>query len=1428
MPSTNGLTNPFENAINSLNVTQLNKQKQIDNYNIAIAQGYEPPQDILDAIADIVSQVDLGLDEDALSRLEALIQNIVDEIAPIITSNGGEDTATIAFDENSTALVTTVMATDRYTLNDETHSLEFSISGADAAFFQIDPVSGELSFLSPPDYEGGPKTYEIVVQVSDGSFLVDTQTITIDIVDGNDAPVVAGPIIAGSISEDDLPLSIDLLSGASDPDTSDSLNVANIVLTSGAPAGVTIVGNSLDIDPSAYNSLAVGESEVISYSYDIVDGNGGSVAQTATFTITGANDAPIATDDVFATDEDTALNIAAVGVLANDSDIDAGDVLTVSSYDALSAAGAAVSVNADGSFGYDPNGQFEYLAAGESTTDTFTYIVSDGNDGTDTATVTITISGLNDEPTLAAGIGAAVEDGPTVDVDLAALGGDIDSDDDGTSLSYAITGAPSEGSAAISGTTLTFDPNTDFQDLALGETRDVVIQVTATDSHGAAAMNEVTVTVTGANDGPVASDDGFATDEDTTLNVAAAGVLANDSDIDAIDIPSVLTFDATSTNGGFVSVSADGGFSYDPNGQFEYLAAGESTTDKFTYTVSDGNGGTDTATATITINGVNDAPMLEAGALAAVEDGGAVSLNLSTIASDIDSDDDGTSLSYTITGSPSEGSATISGTTLSFDSGADFQDLALGETRDVTIQVTATDGHGATAVNDVTVTVEGVNDGVVLLDGFERGLSSRWESVGPTSTIGGTLGTTQSEGNQALWLFAQWGSASEEEIEELIGYELPDGWGRGDAITREYYFEAGDIVSFDYRITSGGENDSFYLDPNLGIVFIDEGASNYYKTRSFEIPEDGYYDLTFGSASMLLDRILLVPYGATNTGPVAEDDRYSIDEDSVLNLPAAGVLGNDSDVDFGDVLTVTSFDATSVGGGIVSINADGSFSYDPNGQFDHLETGESIADTFTYTVSDSSGATDTATATITVNGVSDGPVFENFWEGTDARETFSGYLGDSLIVGNGGDDALYGDARGPFVYDGVLRAFFDDPVTGSDNSLLNVPLSEARAGDDMIHGGAGHDTIAGDHGDGASIYTISSGGRSLDVFWETGNDTIFGGDGNDRIDGDGRVSLNFRVHGTSTEVVLGNDIINGGAGENRIYGEGSGVSAQSGQASGGNNYAFCGDDTIYGGDTNDEIYGEAYDLQVSDWESTYSEIGLSHNLIDAGNDVVDGGNGDDTLYGDSKSATARTYDHAVPEEQDGSSLNEIYGGNDDIVGGLGTDLIFGDFKTALASSYQDFDVSVIVAGDDHLDGGEGDDWLYGEGVSAEAIDGGGVVTASIQCGNDTLIGGAGDDNLVGDFATVAITGDGLVETGADTFVFSPGSGLDTIHDFEVGKDKIDISGYGVTATDFSTWAVDHISESAGQTVIDFDGTTDDIDHVTILTTGLDSGDFLLS
>ena len=132
---------------------------------------------------------------------------------------------------------------------------------------------------------------EYTVTQPDGSASASPVTVTITINGENDAPTVAAPIIA-SASEDDATFSLDLLAGASDVDLSDTLSVSGLTLVSGDASGVTVTLDSLIIDPDAYNGLSAGDSEVIVYSYNVIDENGGTVSQTATVTITGENDGP--------------------------------------------------------------------------------------------------------------------------------------------------------------------------------------------------------------------------------------------------------------------------------------------------------------------------------------------------------------------------------------------------------------------------------------------------------------------------------------------------------------------------------------------------------------------------------------------------------------------------------------------------------------------------------------------------------------------------------------------------------------------------------------------------------------------------------------------------------------------------------------------------------------------------------------------------------------------------------------------------------------------------------------------------------------------------------------------------------------------------------------------------------------------------------
>jgi VCBS repeat-containing protein len=162
--------------------------------------------------------------------------------------------------------------------------------------------------------------------------------------------------------------------------------------------------------------------------------------------------------------------------------------------------------------------------------------------------------------------------------------------------------------------------------------------------------------------------------------------------------------------------------------------------------------------------------------------------------------------------------------------------------------------------------------------------------------------------------------------------------------------------------------------------------------------------------------------------PVANDDTGTTDEETVLSLvngADASVLGNDTDENMGDTLTIDAADATSAQGATVTVNLDGTFTYDPTGAaaLQALNDGDSVVDSFSYTVTDGLD-TDTATVSITVNGVDEDttpPDFANVTvapaealPGQDVTITFDvseALLGDPTVTVDGDSATLLGVAK---------------------------------------------------------------------------------------------------------------------------------------------------------------------------------------------------------------------------------------------------------------------------------------------------------------------------------------------------------------------------------------------------------------------------------
>lgn len=211
----------------------------------------------------------------------------------------------------------------------------------------------------------------------------------------------------------------------------------------------------------------------------------------ATLFLDGRNNAPRAAADAAATDENAQLVLDTADLLANDSDFD-GDALSLTAVEGSSVAGAAVTLSG-GQILYDPGTAFDALAEGEKVTDSFRYTVDDGKGGTGTGVVTVTITGRNDAPRIAAPDAVTVAEN-TAGALAVVTASDVDA---GDVVTLTLGGADAAVFTLDAAGALAFVTPPDFEAPADAD-RDnrYEIEVIATDSLGATDSRAITVTVT--------------------------------------------------------------------------------------------------------------------------------------------------------------------------------------------------------------------------------------------------------------------------------------------------------------------------------------------------------------------------------------------------------------------------------------------------------------------------------------------------------------------------------------------------------------------------------------------------------------------------------------------------------------------------------------------------------------------------------------------------------------------------------------------------------------------------------------------------------------------------------------------------------------------------------------------------------------------
>jgi VCBS repeat-containing protein len=339
-----------------------------------------------------------------------------------------------------------------------------------------------------------------------------------------------------------------------------------------------------------------------SFGYRARDDFSTSNAATITIIITPVNDLPVAVNDAYSTNEDTPLTVTAPGVLGNDTDSE-GSAITATLV--TNGTGGSVVLNADGSFTYTPNADF-------NGTDTFTYSANDGTVPSAPATVTITVTAVNDPPVFTAGGNVTVNEDSGVFTAPWATGVSAGpADEAGQLLNFTVTNDNTalfavQPSIAPNGT-LTFTPAAD----ANGST---IVSVTLIDNGSNVAPNAnstgpitFAINVTAVNDPPsfilgpnqsVAEDSGAQ-----TVFPFAHGMSPGPSD----EAGQTVAFNVTNNNNALFSVQP----AIAPNGQLTYTPAANATgVATVTVTAADSGGATSTGqTFTITITAENDAPV---------------------------------------------------------------------------------------------------------------------------------------------------------------------------------------------------------------------------------------------------------------------------------------------------------------------------------------------------------------------------------------------------------------------------------------------------------------------------------------------------------------------------------------------------------------------------------------------------------------------------------------------------------------------------------------------------------------------------------------------------------------------------------------------------------------------------------------------------
>ena len=477
------------------------------------------------------------------------------------------------------------------------------------------------------------------------------------------------------------------------------------------------------------------------------------------------NQAPVARGDAGAVLEDGVLTVNAPGLLANDSDAE-GSSLTA----------ALVSGPSNGTVTLDASGRYVYIpAANFNGVDRFTYKASDGNSDSEVATVTLTVTPVNDAP---------IADGQTgfeVDQDSSRAISLIASDVDGDALNYLIVTPPANGTLSGSGSQLVYTPNA-------GYSGPDGFTFKASDGGLESNVANWSIVVVPQNP-PVAEGQSVVTEEDRERAIT---LVATDQDNDELSYS-------------IVSQPAHGALSGSGSSWTYRPAANFFGSDSFTFRVNDGRFDSNIATVSIDVTPVNDAPR-SADQILSVPFGRTLPVTL------VGTDVDGDTLAYEIVSGPTSGVLSGSGASRSYTPNSGFSG-------DDSFTYKVNDGNVDSTVATVRITVQPQTQTVLFEDSFEIGewngqwvedSQNDWYRSNQRATAGTRSAEVDGGANNATLTLRNGGlplsTLAYSQVSLSYGWFIESTWDTGEYIALDVSTDGGTTWTNNVRRINGNQS----------------------------------------------------------------------------------------------------------------------------------------------------------------------------------------------------------------------------------------------------------------------------------------------------------------------------------------------------------------------------------------------------------------------------------------------------------------------------------------------------------------------------------------------------------------------------------------------------------------------------------------------